>query len=95
MSRIAKYPVAVPDKVQVTVDNQAVTVKGPLGTLKHALSPDVTVKVDASTIIRKQVSIITLADIKAGDEVNTMGTRVDDHTEQARQIEVRGSSGHH
>jgi large subunit ribosomal protein L6 len=46
MSRIAKYPVAVPDKVQVTVDNQAVTVKGPLGTLKHPVTPQVTVKVD-------------------------------------------------
>jgi large subunit ribosomal protein L6 len=50
MSRIAKYPVAVPDKVQVTVDNQAVTVKGPLGTLKHPVSPDVTVKVDGSNV---------------------------------------------
>ena len=50
MSRIAKYPVAVPDKVQVTVDSQAVTVKGPLGTLKHPVSPDVTVKVDGSNV---------------------------------------------
>jgi len=50
MSRIAKYPVAVPDKVQVTVDNQAVTVKGPLGTLKHPVNPGVTVKVDGSNV---------------------------------------------
>jgi hypothetical protein len=56
---------------------------------------DVTVQVDGSTIIRKQGAIITLADIKVGDEVNTMGTRVDDHTEKATQIEVRGVSGHH
>jgi large subunit ribosomal protein L6 len=50
MSRIAKYPVAVPDKVQVTVDNQAVTVKGPLGTLKHPVTPQVTVKVDGNQV---------------------------------------------
>ena len=50
MSRIAKYPVAVPDKVQVSVDGQAVTVKGPLGTLKHPVSPDVTVKVDGNQV---------------------------------------------
>ncbi len=56
---------------------------------------DVTVQVDGSTVIRRQGSIITLADITAGDEVNTMGTRVDDHTEKAIQIEVRGVSGHH
>jgi large subunit ribosomal protein L6 len=39
MSRIAKYPVAVPDKVQVTVDKGEVTVKGPLGTLKQIDRP--------------------------------------------------------
>jgi large subunit ribosomal protein L6 len=33
MSRIAKYPVTVPDKVQVTVNPNEVVVKGPLGTL--------------------------------------------------------------
>jgi hypothetical protein len=52
---------------------------------------DVTVNVDAKTIIRKQGVLIKLADIKAGDGVNTMGQRVDDHTELARQIEVRGN----
>ncbi len=60
---------------------------------------DVTVQVDANTIIRKQGAIVHLADIKAGDGVNTMGTRVDDHTLLARQIEVRGNGkdggGHH
>lgn len=53
---------------------------------------DVTVNVDGKTIIRKQGQVITLAGIKVGDEVNTMGTRVDDHTLLATQIEVRGSS---
>jgi uncharacterized protein DUF5666 len=56
---------------------------------------DVVVKVDDHTIIRKQGTIITLADIHTGDQVNTMGTRIDDHTLQAKQIEVRGVSGHH
>jgi len=52
---------------------------------------DITVKVDGNTIIRKQGAIITLAGIKAGDGVNTMGQRIDDHTLLARQIEVRGN----
>jgi len=62
---------------------------------------DITVNVDANTVIRKQGTIIKLADIKVGDGVNTMGARVDDHTLLARQIEVRGSGhendpgGHH
>jgi len=50
----------------------------------------VTVNVDANTIIRKLGTTIHLSDIKVGDQVNTMGTRVDDHTLLARQIEVRG-----
>lgn len=51
---------------------------------------EVTVQVTADTIIKKQGVHVTLADIRAGDEVNAMGTRVDDHTLEARQIEVRG-----
>jgi large subunit ribosomal protein L6 len=50
MSRIAKYPVAVPDKVQVTVDASGVTVKGPLGTLKHDASPSVVVKLEGTNV---------------------------------------------
>jgi hypothetical protein len=56
---------------------------------------DVTVKVDGSTIIKKQSAIVHLADVKAGDRVNTLGTRVDDHTELARQIEVETPENEH
>ena len=44
MSRIAKYPVVIPEKVEVTVGNAELTVKGPLGTLKQAISSQVQVK---------------------------------------------------
>lgn len=53
------------------------------------------VKVDGRTIIRKQGNLIGVGDIHVSDEVNCKGTRVDDHTLLARQIEVRGVSGHH
>lgn len=53
---------------------------------------DVIVKIDGKTIIRKQGVIITGAEIHVGDEVNCMGTRIDDHTLTAIQIEVRGKS---
>ena len=46
MSRIAKYPVTVPDKVQVTVDKSKVVVKGPLGTLEQAITHEVVVKLE-------------------------------------------------
>jgi large subunit ribosomal protein L6 len=35
MSRIGKYPVPVPSGVEVTIDGQQITVKGPKGTLSH------------------------------------------------------------
>jgi large subunit ribosomal protein L6 len=50
MSRIAKYPVVLPEKVEVNIAATEVTVKGPLGTLKQAISPGVLVKKDGSTL---------------------------------------------
>ncbi len=50
MSRIAKNPVSIPDKVEVSVGPSQVTVKGPLGTLSQALSRDVVVKVEGAQV---------------------------------------------
>jgi large subunit ribosomal protein L6 len=50
MSRIAKYPVPVPDKVQVTVDASKVVVKGPLGSLEEPVARGVTVKLENNQV---------------------------------------------
>lgn len=50
MSRIAKYPVSVPDKVQVTLDKGELTVKGPLGSLKQAIDRQVVVKLEGNQV---------------------------------------------
>ncbi len=50
MSRIAKYPVELPDKVQATVEGGLLTVKGPLGTLKQPIDRQVVVKVEGSQV---------------------------------------------
>ena len=50
MSRIAKYPVVVPDKVQVTVNPGEVVVKGPLGTLTQPLTREVVVKLEGDKV---------------------------------------------
>ena len=44
MSRIANYPVIVPDKVEVTVNHDQVSVKGPLGTLTQKVSTRVKIE---------------------------------------------------
>jgi large subunit ribosomal protein L6 len=46
MSRIAKYPVALPKGVEATLAQDQITVKGPLGTLTQALTGDVVIKLD-------------------------------------------------
>ena len=44
MSRIGKIPVAVPAGVDVSIDGAVVTVKGPKGTLTHAVASPITVE---------------------------------------------------
>ncbi|NYT82036.1 50S ribosomal protein L6 [Alcaligenaceae bacterium] len=44
MSRIAKYPVAVPSGVEATISAGQISVKGPLGTLTQELTGDVVIR---------------------------------------------------
>jgi len=44
MSRIGKLPIAVPSGVDIQVDGQVVTVKGPKGTLSHTVAAPITVE---------------------------------------------------
>lgn len=46
MSRIAKYPVILPSGVEAKIDAQAIVVKGPLGALSQAISPDIRISID-------------------------------------------------
>jgi|UniRef100_UPI0040481562 large subunit ribosomal protein L6 len=50
MSRIAKYPVELPKGVEATIHPEAITVKGPLGSLTQALNGDVIVNQDAGKL---------------------------------------------
>jgi large subunit ribosomal protein L6 len=43
MSRIGRVPVPVPSGVDVTIDGQQVTVKGPKGTLSHTVAEPITI----------------------------------------------------
>ncbi|MDV6013115.1 50S ribosomal protein L6 [Haloechinothrix sp. LS1_15] len=44
MSRIGKHPITVPSGVEVTIDGQHVTVKGPKGTLEHSVPEPISVE---------------------------------------------------
>lgn len=45
MSRIGKAPIVLPAKVEVSVKDNVVTVKGPKGTLSQEINPDINVEV--------------------------------------------------
>lgn len=50
MSRIGKLPVTVPSGVDVAIDGQVVTVKGPKGTLTHTVAEPINVKFEDGLI---------------------------------------------
>lgn len=56
MSRIGKRPIALPDKVQVSIDAQSVTVKGPKGELSRVLPAQITVEQADNTLLIKRAS---------------------------------------
>ncbi|MBZ0263691.1 50S ribosomal protein L6 [bacterium] len=51
MSRIGKLPIAIPDKVKVNIEEQHVSVTGPLGELNHTFVPEVEIKTDDGNLI--------------------------------------------
>ena len=53
MSRIGNAPVAVPPKVEVTLGDGRISVKGPLGTLTQAVAPTVSIERTGDTLLFK------------------------------------------
>ncbi len=53
MSRVAKNPVVVPSGVEVALAAGEISVKGPMGTLKQALSGDVSVVREGDSLLCK------------------------------------------
>ena len=55
MSRIGKMPIPVPSGVDVAIEGQAVTVKGPKGTLSHVVAEPITVgrDDDGALVVRR------------------------------------------
>ena len=51
MSRIGKQPIAIPAGVTITVDDKAITVKGPKGELSQFTMPGVNVTVEGDQVL--------------------------------------------
>ena len=50
MSRIGNKPITVPAGIDVTIDGQKITVKGPKGTLEKNINENITVKLENNVI---------------------------------------------
>ena len=56
MSRIGKLPVAIPEKIEVKLENNFLVCKGPKGELNRQLHPDMDVKIENNEIVVKRPS---------------------------------------
>ena len=61
MSRIGKNPIAIPQGVDVKIEDHTVTVKGPKGTLTNTFLKDVNIEVKDGKVV------VTLVNEKAGN----------------------------
>jgi len=53
MSRIAKYPIALPKGVEVTLATTSISVKGPLGTMARPMDPNVSIEKQGDKLLCK------------------------------------------
>ena len=51
MSRVGKKPIIVPSGVEVTINGNVVTVKGPKGTLTREFNSELTIKKEENEIV--------------------------------------------
>jgi large subunit ribosomal protein L6 len=66
MSRIAKYPVALPKGVELNIASGQISVKGPLGTIARAADPNVEVKKEGEQIVFKALGNSNHANAMSG-----------------------------
>jgi large subunit ribosomal protein L6 len=66
MSRIAKYPVPLPEKVEVSRKSDEISVKGPLGTLTQRISPNVKIEKVENQLEIKVNEVSRQADAMSG-----------------------------
>jgi len=66
MSRIAKYPIALPKGVEVSIASGQISVKGPLGAISRAADPNVAVEKNGDAVLCKALGNSNHADAMSG-----------------------------
>ena len=79
MSRIGKMPIAIPSGVEVKIDGQVVSVKGPKGTLTHTVPAPITVAVEDGSL---------LDDVAGAQIVNVVFPAHDNNKKKRKNIRI-------
>lgn len=66
MSRIARFPIPLPNGVEVTLAGGSISVKGPLGTVARTLDPNVGIERDGDKLLCKALGNSRHADAMSG-----------------------------
>src|SRR5437867_7912654 len=66
MSRIGKFPIPVPAKVDVTIGAGEISVKGPLGTMTQRINGHVTIEREGDQLVCKTLNDSTEANAMSG-----------------------------
>jgi large subunit ribosomal protein L6 len=66
VSRIAKYPIAVPKGVEVNVASGQISVKGPLGVISRPADPNVAIDKNGDQLVCKALGNSNHADAMSG-----------------------------
>jgi large subunit ribosomal protein L6 len=91
MSRVGKKPISIPDKVNVSLQDRSITVKGSKGTLSRTIHDDVDLKVEGNAIevvIKREDSKSRALQGLTRSLVNNMVTGVSSGFE--RVLEING-----
>jgi len=70
MSRTGKKPIKIPEKTEVKVSGNVLSVKGPLGELKKTFDPNISVSVNGGEIVIKPVKEETSSSVAWGTTVS-------------------------
>ena len=91
MSRIGNKPITVPEGVEVKLDGQKITVKGPKGTLEREIHKNISVSVEGNTVKVERPNDLALNRSLHGltrTLINNMITGVE--KEFTRELQING-----
>ena len=91
MSRIGKVPVIIPEKVELSVDGQSVSVKGPKGAIEKSFDKAVSITVDEGKVVVTKAVDNRFANAMTGTARSIINGMVEGVTQGfVKELEISG-----